>query len=363
MKHSKKLVVTVSLLLLGLAIAPQSPAFSIREILGLEDNNQTVAAETRPAAAPAARPAAQPPADAREWGKPSNTGSDATLELSQVQMVLANLAPNQRQALLADQKTFQRFAQQEADNISVLAAARANNVDKDSNTVFLMQRSADTVVRETYLNRLVAAKVPADFPTDAQVREYYDKNKDKLVLGERFHVWQIFLPLADPKDNKAAAALQKQAEGIASDISEGKLDFGEAAAKYSTHDPSRHNGGYMGLVAVSQLKPDISKSLLSLAEGAVSKPIHTDAGLHILKRGARVAAEPLSLEEAAPQIRQLLINQARGQLRQAIYDQARKSYPLALPDSKVEEWRLRLRTNLEAASPPPAGRPAAEKKP
>lgn len=355
MKHARNPAFTIALLLLGTAVAPQGQAFSIREMLGLEDNNQTVAAETRQAGPPAAA--------AREWGKPSNTGSDAVLELNQVQAVLGNLAPDQRQALLVDQKTFQRFAQQEADNISVISAARANNVDKDSNTAFLMQRSADTVLRETYLNRLVAAKIPADFPTETQVQEYFEKNKEKLVLGERFHVWQIFLPIGDSKDDKAVAALQKQADGIASEITQGKLDFGAAAAKYSSNDPSRHNGGYMGLLAVTQLKPEISKALLALGEDVVSKPIRTDAGFHILKRGAKVPAQSLTLEEAAPQIRQVLITQARGQLRQAIYEQARKSYPVTLPDSKVEEWRLRLRTNLEGASPAPAPKPAAEKKP
>ena len=344
----------VALLLLGIFFARHGLAFSIREMLGIEETEDPLAAETAESTPPGT--------ESRDWGKPSKAGSEASLELAQIQALVANLAPNQRQALLADAKAFQRFAQQEADNVSVLAAAHANNADKESNTAFLMQRSAENVLRESYLNRLVAAKVPADFPTEAQTREYFDKNKEKLVIGERIHVWQIFLPIADAKDEKAIAALQKQADGIAAELSQGKLEFAVAASRYSAHEASRLNGGYMGLLAMKEVKPEIGNVLQALTEGALSKPLRTDAGFHILKRGGSVPGRAISYEEAKAQIRQLLISQARGQLRKAIYDQARQSYPVALTETKVEEWRLRLRTNLQAATPS-AEKPSTQKKP
>ncbi|MBI2994968.1 MAG: peptidylprolyl isomerase [Gammaproteobacteria bacterium] len=353
MKKSRLLFAVLTLLLIGASFARHGLAFSIREMLGLEEEDAAVAAETTEST----------PADTgtRDWGKPSHTGAEAALEMTQVQAVVANLAPNQRQALLADAKAFQRFARQEADNISVLAAARANNADKEANTAFLMQRSAESILRESYMNRLVAGKIPADFPTETQTKEYFDKNRDKLVIGERIHVWQVFLPSADAKDEKAVAALQKQADGIAADISQGKLDFAAAASRYSAHEPSRNNGGYMGLLAVKDMKPEIGKALQGLGEGALSKPIRTDSGFHILRRGGSVAGRAISYDEAKDQIRQLLVSQARSQLRKAIYEQARQSYPVALTDTKIEEWRLRLRTNLQAASAA-SQKPVVEKK-
>jgi hypothetical protein len=68
-----------------------------------------------------------------------------------------------------------------------------------------------------------------------------------------------------------------------------------------------------------------------------------------------VPAQPVAYDQIDTQIRELLVRQARAQLRQAVYDQARKTYPVEVKDAKVEEWRLRLRTNLQttAAAPEP----------
>jgi hypothetical protein len=41
-----------------------------------------------------------------------------------------------------------------------------------------------------------------------------------------------------------------------------------------------------------------------------------------------------------------MVKQARAQLQNAILGQARKSYPIEVNDKKVEELRLRMRTDL-----------------
>jgi parvulin-like peptidyl-prolyl isomerase len=106
----------------------------------------------------------------------------------------------------------------------------------------------------------------------------------------------------------------------------------------------------MGLVKISDLKPEVRDPLLALAEGRISNPITGEDGVHILKRGARVPSQQMAFEDIKEQIRELLINQAQAQLRKAIYDQARQTYPVSLADSKIEEWRLRLRTNVPVST-------------
>ncbi|MGH8245234.1 MAG: peptidylprolyl isomerase, partial [Gammaproteobacteria bacterium] len=322
-----------------------SGAFSIREMLGLEE-------ETDPKTgtdSAAVEPGGQAGGD-RNWAAPAEGAALGNLSLSGMQSILSNVDVKQRQALLSDETTFRRFVRQEADNLSLLAAAKANNLHSDPNTVFLMQRGAETILRESYLSRLIASKVPADFPKEEQITEYFEKNQGQFVAPERLHVWQIFLPVAENADKAAVDAQVKLAAGIVKNLNEQKTDFAAAALKYSAHEPSRHNGGYMGLVKISDLKPEVSQPLLALPEGKISEPVKTDSGIHILRRGAKVAAEQLSLELVRPKVRELLINQARAQLRTAIYDQARKSYPVEVADKKIEEWRLRLRTNVEPAS-------------
>ena len=326
------------LLVSGLLTFSQVNAVSIRELLGLDsDTGQT--------ADPAKTNAGENKTVAendKNWGKQDEGQKKLSLAYGEIQRILANVNVNERKALLNDPDKFKQFVEQEANNLSVLSAARANKVDQDENTKFLMQLSAENVLRETYLSKLIAAKIPAGFPSDEQVRQYFDKNKDQFYIGERVHVWQIFLR-TDPQANKEQTALvEKRAQKIRQEILDKQIDFAEAAFKYSEHGPSKASGGYMGLIKVSDLKPELSKVLLDLPEGKLSEPIQSATGIHLLKRGEIIPKQDVSFDQVKPQIHDLLVKQAKTQLRQAIYNQAEKTYPVDLQDKTIEAWRQRL---------------------
>ncbi len=40
-----------------------------------------------------------------------------------------------------------------------------------------------------------------------------------------------------------------------------------------------------------------------------------------------------------------MIKQLKAQIREAVFKQASITYPIDLDDKKIEEWRLKLRTN------------------
>jgi parvulin-like peptidyl-prolyl isomerase len=326
-----------------------SYAFNIRELLGLEntdDKTKPVKEDTKPDTSVAGE---KPSTEKNTWAKQTGESKQGqnNLDFDYINNVMRNLNQQQRKEVLADEQVFRQFIQQEADSRSVISAAIANKLDRDGNTVFLMQRGAENILRESYVNRLIAAKIPNDFPTEQQVKEYYEKNKGKFVIGKRMHVWQIFLPIEKDMDKKGKAKLKQQAESIIKDINKGKTDFATAASKYSKHEASRNNGGYMGLIKLSDLIPGVEKPLMGLKEGKLSKPIETEAGIHILKRGTLVEEQQIELAQVDVQIRQLLRKQAVAQLRKAIFEQARKTYPIDLKDNRIEELRLRLRTNLQ----------------
>jgi len=269
----------------------------------------------------------------------------ADLELSDIQKTLSVLDENQRKQVLADEKIFSDFVKQEANNESVLIAARANKIDRSEKTLILAQRGVDNIVRELYLNQLLASKIPADFPTDEQVQEYYDKNKEKFVIEERIHVWQIFLPISEGTGKKEVELLKKRAESIINDLKKKKTDFAAAANKHSKHEASRLSGGYMGLISVSDMKPEVKDTIRTRKQGNISKAVKTDNGIHILKRGAIVPRQDITYEQVKPKITELMMKQLKVQIRQAVFKQASVTYPVDLKDKKIEEWRLKLRTN------------------
>ncbi len=344
-------LIGITLLVLGVFLvqSTQVSAFSILELLGLgEDETEVKKEDANQAVKQSVDKKTTANEDKNEWSKPAKQqeNKSPTVDFAYVQRVLANLNAQQRTGLIADENAFKQFIQNEADAQSMLSAAISNNLDKDQNTVFLMQRGAENILRETYLNKLIATKIPADFPNDQQVSDYYDQNKEKFVIGKRVHVWQIFLPIEKDIDKAGIEKVKKKARSIINDINKKKIDFATAANKYSAHEASRNNGGYMGLLKVAELLPGIEKPLLKLKEGHISDPVKTDAGVHIFKRGAILDQVPVSLASVEGQIKQLLIKQVRQQLRHAVFQQARTTYPVSLKDTQIEEWRLRLKTKL-----------------
>lgn len=333
---------------LSAVLVQPSTAFSLRDLLGDDEEE----AEAKDHAGGLMEPAAPVPVGPdQNWAKPGGDGAPIKVQFdfAGVQRILENVDASQRTAVLADEATFKRFVQREADAASLLEAAKANKLQQDPIVAFLMQRGSENILREVYLSRLVASKVPQGFPTEEQTKQYFEQNKARLVVPERVQVWQVFLAFEKEMEAKAKSALSQKADGIVRELAQNKLTFAEAAQKYSAHEPSRQKGGDMGQVSVADLKPEIKEALLALPEGQVSNPLKTDAGLHIVKRGAKTAAQPLEYAAIKEQLRPLMVKQAQAQLRNAILEQARKSYPVEMDEKKIEELRLRLRTDLAPA--------------
>ncbi|MBF8268948.1 MAG: putative peptidyl-prolyl cis-trans isomerase, PpiC-type [Gammaproteobacteria bacterium] len=335
MRLIRKLIYPLLLIICGFAIYNQAWAISIRELLGMEneeqESTQTADSENNKASG-----------GGQDWARQDAAATPLTLDLADIQRLMVNLNETQKKPFLEDAEKFKQFVLQEANNMSLLSAARANKMESDENTLFLMQRSAENVLREIYLSKLVVTKLPADFPTDQQIREYFDKNQASFFLGERVHVWQIFLKIDAGMNEGQVAAIKKRIQSMREDILNKKLDFADAAMQFSDHPASKAMGGYMGLVKVSDLKPELTKPLMNLPEGELSDLITSDTGVHLLKRGAIVPKQDVTFEQVQSQIRDLLLQQARAQLRQAIYDQASKTYPVELQDTTLEEWRQQL---------------------
>ena len=320
---------------------PQVSAFSLRELLGLKnpdkENTENGAAEA----------AATDKNNDTDWGS-SAGAQNPQLDLNYFSALFANMNQQERDTVLADPAVFKQVVESEANNRATVSAAIANQLERNENMEFLMRRSAEATLREAYLGQLIRSRLPAGFPDEAQIREYYENNKSQFLAPEQVHVWQIFLAREEEANARQIAALKKKADALYNDLRRGRADFANIALAQSEHPQSRMLAGYMGLLQTDDLLPAIKAPLLKLKPGEISRPLESETGLHIVKRGAIVAATTLELDQARPQIRESLLNRAGAQLRDAIFAQARKEFPQAISDEKMEEWRLRLRTDTAA---------------
>lgn len=352
MKFSRNIqkLITLAAITLVLFSTQSAMAFSLLEWLGFgNDEKQTeqkARTNTVTKTANWAETSSEPViADTQNIPAPAPANSDV-VKFEDIKLIIANLNVEQRRKLLSDEKAFSSFLQQQVMSQSVLSAARANKLEEDPFIRLLMQKSAENTLREIYINRLINKELPANFPNEEQSKTFYDNNQDKFTLEERVHVWQIFLPFGKDVDAKTKEGIKKQAADLKKRIDSQKLSFSSAATEFSQHIPSRHAGGYMGLIKLSDIKPEIRETVLKLKEGQLSSPVLTEDGYHLIKRGNKIDATVLPYDQVKARINQSLRKEAGNRLRRAIFEQANKTYGQDLDSKRIEEWRLKLRTNL-----------------
>ena len=276
----------------------------------------------------------------------ANTTADniKPLDFEHITLLVANMNANERERVLADQNLFKQVIESEANNRSALMSAANNQLNQHPNVEFMMERNANNMLLEFYLNLLIKRKLPEEFPSNEQILAYYESNKEtQFTFPLRARIWQIFLSKPEDASETEILELQKKAEEIISKIKKGTNDFSNLAVSQSQHEQSKSRGGYMGVMEMDGLLPEIKEHILKSKIGEVSDPIETETGLHILKRGTILAEETIAFEEVEDQIRQILIKQTGMQLKNAIFDQAREDYPQQLSDSVIEDWWLKLK--------------------
>lgn len=266
------------------------------------------------------------------------------LDFEHITLLVANMNANERERVLADQNLFKQVIESEANNRSALMSAASNQLNQHPNVEFMMKRNADNMLLEFYLNLLIKRKLPEEFPSNEQILAYYESNKEtQFTFPLRARIWQIFLSKPEDASETEILELQKKAEEIISKIKKGTNDFSNLAVSQSQHEQSKSRGGYMGVMEMDGLLPEIKEHILKSKIGEVSDPIETETGLHILKRGTILAEETIAFEEVEDQIRQILIKQTGMQLKNAIFDQAREDYPQQISESVIEDWWLKLK--------------------
>jgi len=155
-------------------------------------------------------------------------------------------------------------------------------------------------LRDTILTNKVFSKElkPREELTDRELREKYDKEKDKYRLPERAHLREIIL--VKPADGSGAAVQQKAAE-LAAQARSGE-DFAKLAAANSQVS-TKDKGGDMGEVARGELLPELDKAVFNSAPGTIVGPISTKSAYHILKIEQRLPSEVPAFESMKEKLR------------------------------------------------------------
>jgi len=157
---------------------------------------------------------------------------------------------------------------------------------------------------EQLVKQVVDSKVKV---SDAEIADYYQKNKDRMRRPEAVKLAEIFVR-ADSKATGAAKAKARQKiEAVLKEVRAGK-DFAALARQFS-ESPDAKDGGEMGFVSRNGTLPILSDAAFKLKPGEVSDVVESPFGYHLLKVTEKKSAGDVSLAEAKPQISSFLFQQ------------------------------------------------------
>jgi foldase protein PrsA len=134
----------------------------------------------------------------------------------------------------------------------------------------------------------------------SDIKAYFDKNHATLDKPEQVRARHILVA-----DEKTA------------DMIEGKLkaggNFADLAKQYSTDPSTKDKGGELGFFGRGQMVPAFQNVAFALPVGAISAPVKSPFGWHIINVEEKKPAQHASLASAQAQIKDTLTQQGQQQ--------------------------------------------------
>jgi peptidyl-prolyl cis-trans isomerase C len=164
------------------------------------------------------------------------------------------------------------------------------------------------------------ANIPG--PTDAEARDFYDKNPDKFKQDEQVRASHILVRVEPNADAKTKARAKAEIELVLKDLKAGG-DFAKLAQQHS-QDGSAAQGGDLGYFPHGQMVPEFDKAAFSLPVGQISGVITTQFGYHVLKVTDKKPARTVPFEEAQAKIKEFLEQQKKQQAADSFIEGLKK---------------------------------------
>jgi foldase protein PrsA len=136
----------------------------------------------------------------------------------------------------------------------------------------------------------------SDKVTDAQIADYYNKNKTRFAQPEKRDL-RIVLTKTEGQAKTAKAAL------------DGGQAFKAVAAKYSIDQGTRDNGGLLAAVPKGQQEKALDAATFKAAKGKIEGPVKTQFGYYVFQVAKITPGSQQSLDQSKASIKQLLVSQ------------------------------------------------------
>ena len=209
---------------------------------------------------------------------------------------LAKAEAKRRGITVSDKEVDQAFAEfkkrNNIDSDDVLAKALA----KEGMTIKgLKQQISDQMTQERLVGIVAAGKAVV---TEKEVHDFYDKDYPKTGGGQ-IHLKVLNMPFPPGATDAQKQEIKNKAELILQEYRKG-VPWDQLRDKYNVALQD------MGFIAESDLDPELAQFLGKVKTGDTA-PVQTLSGFQLVQVVDRKDAKTRSFEEAAPQIREMLL--------------------------------------------------------
>ncbi len=171
----------------------------------------------------------------------------------------------------------------------------------------LTMADAQRIVRLTLTVRALMPLVTQATVAEDEVRKFFAERHAQFDQAEQVRASHILIRASSPQEEGRARQTILLIQGR---LAKGEK-FADLAKQYSEDPGSKNNGGDLGYVAKGSVVPEFEKVAFSLKPGAVSPPVKTQFGYHLILVAEHKPAHQATLEEVQGQIREQLLQQKR----------------------------------------------------
>jgi peptidylprolyl isomerase len=236
----------------------------------------------------------------------------------ELQALLAAVPPQTREELRGNREALERWIRSRLAEKAVLEQADAQGWAQRPDVARQTRAATEQIVFRDYLRSV--SQVPADYPSAGELQQAYDAGKAN---------WQT-PALYREAVRKQAADLSKKAQAT-------PAEFAALAKEFSQDRLTAERGGDTGLQPLQQLVPEVRGAVARLKVGAVSDPVQSSAGFHVIKLTEQQPARTATLDELRDQLTQALRAQRQEQIAQAYLDGMLNTATLSIDGAELNK--------------------------
>ena len=201
----------------------------------------------------------------------------------------------------------------------ILQQAGKDGIDKSQAVADKLEELKKRVVVEAFLKKKVEEEAKIG---DAELQEFYNKNKDKFKTGDQVHASHILVKT------------EAEAQDILKQLKAGGK-FEELAKKHSI-DAAAAKGGDLGWFGKGAMLPEFEKAVFALKEGDMSGIVKTKFGYHIIKLTGKRPAGIRPFDEVKDQLKAAILPEKQQEVFKKLKEDLKKNAKFSIKEDVLK---------------------------